>query len=156
MKLLAIDTGYSNLGYTIYDVEKSKLVVIETFTTTKDKDFGSKLISIFGFFRNLIAEHKPDILIFENPVMSNATGAKIQNAIGLLLYLAAFNRMKVTSYSATEIKKTVAGSGRADKQQIMDNVASRFYISNQFSSDHASDSAAICLTFLIKNKLLEA
>ncbi|MBW4600949.1 MAG: crossover junction endodeoxyribonuclease RuvC [Calothrix sp. FI2-JRJ7] len=154
MKILAIDTGYSNLGYTIYDINQKQLILVETFTTSKDKNFEQKLVSIFGFFRNLIVEHKPNILVYENPIMSNATGAKIQNAIGLLLYLAAFNKMKVVSYSATEIKKVVTGSGKADKQQIMDNVASRFYISYNFTSDHASDSAAVCLTYLIKNNLL--
>lgn len=154
MKILAIDPGYSNLGYTIYDVATAKLVVIETFTTHKDKDFDKKLLSIFGFFRNLIAKHKPNIFVYENPVMSNATGAKLHNAIGLLLYLAAFNKMQVVNYSATEVKKTVTGSGKADKQMIMSNVASMFYIDNSFSSDHASDSAAICLTYLIKNSFI--
>jgi crossover junction endodeoxyribonuclease RuvC len=155
MKIIGIDTGYSNLGYTIYDIKTKKLIAIETFTTTKEKNFEQKLVSIFSFFNDLIAKHKPSVLIYENPIMSNATGAKIQNAIGLLLYLAALNSMKVFSYGATEVKKTVTGSGKADKESIMLNVAARFYISNHFSSDHASDSAAICLTYLIKNKLLE-
>lgn len=156
MIILAIDTGYKTNGYTIYDLDKKEILTNGTLIA-EDKVFENKLIKIFGFFRNLIHEHKPSILVYENPIMNNRgeVGAKINRAIGLILYLAAFNKLQIFSYTATEVKKAVTGNGKADKDDIVNKVSELLNVPpTLFIDNHASDSAGILCTYLIKNNIV--
>jgi len=86
---LACDIGFRNLGFSVIQAEKEslKLLYAENFVTT-GKTISENLNEIATHFKQLVKQYQPDTYIFEDPVMKGATGAKLNQVIGLLRYLS--------------------------------------------------------------------
>ncbi len=79
-----------------------------------------RLEDLYVRLQNIIAQTKPDIVSIERVfVAKNPQSALVLgHARGAAMLSAVTNKIPVFEYSATEIKKTVVGKGRADKAQV--------------------------------------
>ncbi|GAA6136640.1 crossover junction endodeoxyribonuclease RuvC [Arenicella sp. 4NH20-0111] len=79
-----------------------------------------RLEDLYVRLQNIIAQTKPDIVSIERVfVAKNPQSALVLgHARGAAMLSAVTNKIPVVEYSATEIKKTVVGKGRADKAQV--------------------------------------
>lgn len=146
--ILGIDVGITNIGTAI--VTSSKWLLYNKLINTKEfKSTGSKLVVIHDSLTALIDQYSPTSVIYEMPVrLQGSNGPKLLAAVGIIEYLCALRKLPVTSKTATEIKKKVAGIGTADKHEVELGVRKALLNeegSYHFSTDHEADAAAIAL-----------
>lgn len=147
--ILSIDPGLNNIGYSIYN-NSSKKIIKTSELTLKEKCLYKKLAISYQTFLNLFEQYSFKTFLFEKPTFINkgASGQNINFNLGTILSLAAINKCEIKSYAPKEVKKVVTGNGNADKNEVARKVANYFNLTNNFSSNHASDSLAVLICFL--------
>ena len=80
-----------------------------------------RLKYIFDNFSGIISQYKPEIAAIEETfVNQNANSSlKLGLARGAIITCLALNNLKVSEFSPRFIKKTLTGSGAADKHQML-------------------------------------
>lgn len=154
MKILGIDPGIVNIGYAMFGVEEHKPIYLTSgFLTTKQYSSTEKRLKlIYNFFENILKTNTVETLVYEQPMFNRGiSGANIIKAEGVLLLLAGLFNLNVYTYTATEVKKAITQSGKADKQMVDDAVCEKLGLKLNFTTDHESDSCAIALTYFLKN-----
>ena len=125
MKILGIDPGLRTTGFGVIHKQGNKLTYIASGTIkTPDGDLPQRLKVILRSVSEVAQTYAPDCAAIEkvfvnvNPqstlLLGQARGAAI---CGLVNY-----DLDVAEYTALQIKRAVAGHGRAQKQQMQDMV----------------------------------
>jgi len=123
MRVIGIDPGSQITGIGIVDVGKGQndvtYVHAESLRLPKG-DLAKRLAVIFQRLEVLIAEYKPSVMALEKVFLSkNPQSALVLGHARGAAMLAGVNAgLDIAEYSATEIKKTIVGKGRADKAQV--------------------------------------
>jgi crossover junction endodeoxyribonuclease RuvC len=119
--ILGIDPGSRITGVGVISVYGSELshVYSESLKLPKG-DLAIRLRDIYSRLQTIIAQTRPDIVSLEKVfIAKNPQSALVLgHARGAAMLAAVNNDLPVVEYSATEIKKTVVGRGRADKAQV--------------------------------------
>lgn len=150
VRILGIDPGSRLLGYGVVDVEGREIRVVD-FGTLKifkndEEDFGQRLLRIHQLLTEMILSHRPEEAAFENVFFAkNAVSAlKLGQARGAAILSTQIHGVKFFEYSSTEVKQTVTGYGRADKDQVAAMVTAMTGYKN-FETADSSDGLAIAL-----------
>lgn len=118
---MGIDPGSRITGVGVIQAQGSTLkhVYSESLKLPKG-DLPTRLQSIYSRLQTIIAQTRPDVVSIEKVFLAkNPQSALILgHARGAAMLAAVNNELPVVEYSATEIKKTVVGRGRADKAQV--------------------------------------
>jgi crossover junction endodeoxyribonuclease RuvC len=122
MRLLGLDPGLRHTGWGIVDSHQGRLQFVAAGTVGSDGtlDLASRLVQIFDGLQQVIAEWTPDeaaveeTFVNKNPVST----LKLGMARGVVLLAPAKAGLPVFEYPANLIKKSVVGSGHADKAQV--------------------------------------
>lgn len=121
MRVLGIDPGSQIMGIGILDSKgnETKHVFSESLRLPKG-ELPPRLGRIFERLEELITEFKPDLMAIEKVFLAkNPQSALILgHARGVAILAGVKAGLPVSEYSATQIKKTVVGRGRADKAQV--------------------------------------
>lgn len=119
--ILGIDPGSQITGVGVITSCGSDLkhVYSESLKLPKG-ELGIRLKHIYARLQDVISQTQPDIVIIEKVfIAKNPQSALVLgHARGAAMLAAVNNDIPVMEYSATEIKKTVVGRGRADKTQV--------------------------------------
>ena len=149
--ILGIDPGSRTTGYGVIDVQGQKQTYLDSgcirvVTPNKDVPLAERLRIIFDGISNVISDFYPDEVAIEKVFMAkNADSAlKLGQARGVAMVAASVHAINVAEYSALEIKKSVVGTGRADKSQVQHMVKSILKLSGTPQSD-AADALAVAL-----------
>ncbi len=122
MKILGVDPGLTKTGLGIIEVKNNSLHFIASTTIhTKPSEPLSERLQIFHkSLTEFIQIHQPDeAAIEETFINTNPTSSlKLGHARGALILSLGLCGLKVSEYSATAVKKTIVGVGRAEKQQV--------------------------------------
>jgi Holliday junction resolvasome RuvABC endonuclease subunit len=89
------------------------------------------------------------VFVYEEPVMKGQVGAKLNQVIGVMRCLAKKQNLIEKSYTPTEMKKIVTGSGKSEKEDVIAAVQ-KVFPSRIFSKDenHAADSLGLFLCYI--------
>jgi crossover junction endodeoxyribonuclease RuvC len=150
MRIIGIDPGTINSGFGIIDCQGTNITHVTSGTIrAPKKDMPQRLSHIFSEIEALFIEYKPDVMSIEDVFMyKNAKSAlKLGQARGVALLAAARSNVPVHTYAPKLIKKTVAGFGGAEKQQVEMMVSMMLNIKN-FPTNDASDALAIAICHL--------
>lgn len=164
MLILGIDPGTATTGFGMIEKTPSGIEVGEfgLIETGKDGGAAERLININEQFSALLTKLKPDVVAVEK--LFFATNAKtamsVGQAIGIILFTAAKNKVEIVEYAPGTIKKHVAGSGRADKKMMQKavrkilgaKVRSRAHGKTHFDNSADALAVAICHAYNIDNK----
>ena len=123
MRILGIDPGLQVCGYACLEADRGKDTLIEAgiFRTAGNSAIESKLNRIAADMESLLGRFSPDIVAVEELYSHYAhprTAILMGHARGVILQKCAETGVEVKSFSATRIKKSVTGNGRAPKEQI--------------------------------------
>ena len=134
MIILGIDPGIATTGYGVIKVPDDilgrefdyeiELISYGNIFTDKDKPMPDRLWKLYRELNKVVEEYKPDAIAVEMLFF----GANLKTAItvgqarGVVLMEAAKHRVPISEYTGLQIKLMVAGSGKADKQQVHDGV----------------------------------
>lgn len=119
--ILGIDPGSQITGVGVIKACGSELTHIYSESIKLPKgDLSSRLQQIYARLQGVIAQTRPDIAVIEKVfIAKNPQSALVLgHARGAAVLAAVNNGLALAEYSATEIKKTVVGRGRADKAQV--------------------------------------
>ncbi len=119
--ILGIDPGSQITGVGVIQSQGSELkhVYSESLKLPKG-ELPLRLENLYTRLQAIIAQTRPDVVSIERVfVAKNPQSALVLgHARGAAVLAAVLNQIPVVEYSATEIKKTVVGRGRADKSQV--------------------------------------
>lgn len=123
MRILGIDPGLQRCGYGCLETDQGaeKLIEAGVFKTESAEPIEDRLNSIANDIETLLKRFEPDIVAVEQLYSHYAhpeTAILMGHARGVILQKCAQAKTEVRSYSATQIKKSLTGNGRATKQQV--------------------------------------
>jgi crossover junction endodeoxyribonuclease RuvC len=107
-----------------------------------------RVLEIHRGLVEVIQEHRPTTMAVEELYSTYAhprTAILMGHARGGILLAAAMADLAVTSYSATQIKKTLTGSGRADKEQMQAAIRNEFGLAEAPKPNDVADALAVAL-----------
>ena len=146
--ILGIDPGSRITGVGVIQAQGNDLkhVFSESLKLPKG-DLPIRLKELYSRLQYVIAQTRPDIMAIERVfIAKNPQSALVLgHARGVAMLAGVNNDLPVVEYSATEIKKTVVGRGRADKAQVQHMMRVLLGL-RQTPEEDASDAlaAAVC------------
>ena len=122
MRILGIDPGIRNTGWGVVTRDGSRLVhlangVIQPDTKMRDSE---RLAVIAAGLASVIEAHRPDSAAIEEIFVarSAASALKLGMARGVAMMQCASAGLEVAEIAAKQVKKSVVGTGNADKGQV--------------------------------------
>lgn len=149
MRILGIDPGLATVGFSIVDVEKSKmkLVTCGVISTPAHTSLSSRLDRIFGDMNELISSFNPNVMSIEELFFNTniTTGIAVAHARGVILLSAYRAGVQVFEYTPLQVKQAVVGYGRAEKNQVIDMVRRILALPAAPRPDDAADAVALAI-----------
>ena len=127
MRILGIDPGLQVCGYACLEAGGDKETLIEAgvIRTGTGSAIEQKLNRIAEDIQSLLENFKPDVVAVEELYSHYAhprTAILMGHARGVILQRCAQAAIEVRSFSATRIKKSITGNGRASKEQVQKTI----------------------------------
>jgi crossover junction endodeoxyribonuclease RuvC len=127
MRILGIDPGLQVCGYACLetDADKEKLIEAGVIRTESRRLIEVKLNRIAEDTQSLLENFRPDVVAVEELYSHYAhpkTAILMGHARGVILQKCAEAAIEVRSFSATRIKKSITGNGRAPKEQVQKTI----------------------------------
>ncbi|MCJ2124219.1 crossover junction endodeoxyribonuclease RuvC [Methylobacterium sp. J-077] len=149
VRILGIDPGLRRTGWGLITAQGSKLTYGDCGVVTSDGDLplALRLRELFEGIGRIVDAQTPDEVAVEETFVNKDAQAtlKLGHARAMALVVPALAGLPVFEYAANLIKKTVAGSGHAEKVQIQAMV--RFLLPKaEFHVADAADALAIAIT----------
>jgi crossover junction endodeoxyribonuclease RuvC len=148
IRIIGIDPGLRRTGWGIIESDGVRLSYIASGLITSDAadELAYRLRALFEGLSSVILAHAPrEAAVEETFVNENAKATlKLGQARGMALLAPAMKGLRVGEYAPNLIKKTVVGSGHADKTQIQTMVG--FLLPRaKFDSADEADALAIAI-----------
>ena len=122
MRLLGLDPGLRNTGWGVIDAEGNRLkhVAQGVVKTPNDAALAVRLGALYRLLGDVLDQYQPDAAAVEETFVNKNPGStlKLGMARGVALLAPAMAGLVVAEYAANLIKKSVVGTGHADKTQI--------------------------------------
>ncbi|WP_019010986.1 crossover junction endodeoxyribonuclease RuvC [Deinococcus aquatilis] len=151
MIVLGIDPGLANLGLGLVegDVRRAKHLHHVCLTTESAWIMPRRLQYIHEEVSRLLAEYQPDAVAIEDQILRKQAEVafKVGQAFGVVQLACAQAGVPVHSYGPMQVKRSLVGTGRAEKEQVIYMVKATLGIRELFNN-HAADALAIALTHL--------
>lgn len=148
MRVLGIDPGSRITGYGLVEQQGSRLVHVDNGAIFTDSaaDFPGRLKQIFDGLLAVIVEYRPDEVAVENIFFAtNAQSAlKLGQARGAAIVAAVHSGLRVSEYTALQVKQAVVGQGRAEKEQVQKMLKALLGLPETAQAD-ASDALAVAI-----------
>jgi crossover junction endodeoxyribonuclease RuvC len=148
-RIAGLDPGLCNLGWGIVDWDEARLTFVAcgTIKSEAGSPMGQRLAVLFDGLNEVLHAWKPtEAAVEETFVNGNSRSAlKLGQARGIALLAPARFGLPVAEYAPNSIKKTVTGTGHADKAQIRAMIRHLLPKATPETAD-ASDALAIAIT----------
>ena len=148
IRILGLDPGLRRTGWGVIAVEGSRLVHIAhgVIAPKETMAFSDRLLFLFESVGAVIAEHAPHEAAIEETFMTanGQSTLKLGHARAAAMIAPARAGLPVAEYAATVVKKSVVGTGGADKNQIAFMIA-RLLPSAGAPTADAADALAVAI-----------
>lgn len=156
MRILGIDPGIGRTGWGVVRNEKAELRVEKygCIETAKELQIEKRLQQVYREISNIIKAEKPEVMAIEELFFNtNAkTALVVGQARGVVLLAAASNNLPVAVYTPLQVKITITGYGRAEKNQVGQMVKVLLKLPAIPKPDDTADALAIALTHAFTRK----
>ena len=118
--------------------------------------FEQRLLVIGNGLRELIRQHLPDAAAVEGifHAVNAKTALKLAHVRGVALLAIAEAGLEMAEYSPLEVKVSVVGYGRAEKQQVQMMVRTLLHVSEAIPSEDACDALAVAICHATRGPML--
>lgn len=148
IRIIGIDPGLRRTGWGVIESDGVRLVYVASghITSTGDEALAWRLRELFEGLSGVLASFKPaEAAVEETFVNENAKATlKLGQARGMALLAPAMKGLRVAEYSPNLIKKTVVGTGHAEKRQVQ-SMVSMLLPKARFESADEADALAIAI-----------
>jgi len=149
VRILGIDCGSQITGYGVIDSDGTvhRLLCAGAIRTHTGDPLAVRLLDIGRRLRQVVEEFKPDEAAVEDTFHAlNARSAlKLTHVRGVALYVMAEAGLTVGEYAPAQVKATVVGHGRADKEQVAWMLRALLRLDGEFETPDASDAVAVAV-----------
>lgn len=122
LRILGLDPGLRHTGWGVVLVDGARLshVAHGVVSPPEKADFADRLLALFEGIEAVIAAHHPDEAAVEETFVNTnaASSLKLGHARACSMLAPARAGLPVAEYAARLVKKSIVGSGAADKGQI--------------------------------------
>ena len=148
MRIIGLDPGLRHTGWGVIDVAGNRLRYIAhgQVASSPKAALADRLSELFEGLNRIIEEQTPDAAAVEETfVNKNPTSTlKLGQARGAVLLAAATSGLAVAEYPPNLIKKSIVGTGHAEKQQVAMMVHTLLPGAGALSED-AADALAVAI-----------
>ncbi len=160
MRILGIDPGLQVCGYACLETDggEDKLTEAGVFRTDGSLPIETKLNQIAEDIDSLLKKFDPDVVAVEQLYSHYAhpkTAILMGHARGVILQSCAAAGVAVRSFSATKIKKSITGNGRASKEQMQRTIQTILRLPDLPQPPDVADAVAAALCCANSRQLLE-
>ncbi|MBP8640690.1 MAG: crossover junction endodeoxyribonuclease RuvC [Oscillospiraceae bacterium] len=149
MRILGIDPGIATVGFGVIDSNKNKLTLVNygVITTPANTSLSSRLDRIYDDISELIRTFAPDEIACEELFFNTniTTGISVAHGRGVVLLACYKAGVPTFEYTPLQVKQSVVGYGRAEKQQVIYMVERLLSMKVAPKPDDAADALAIAI-----------
>lgn len=149
MRVLGVDCGTEKTGYGVIDTDGKahRLVASGVIRTNPKQPLNARLLIIGDGLRAVIREFLPNEAAVEGVfhAVNVKSALTLAHARGVALYTITEAGLALGEYSPLEVKTSVVGYGRAEKQQVQFMVQSILRLPEIIHSEDASDAVAVAI-----------
>ena len=148
LRILGLDPGLRKTGWGVIRVEGNRLSHLGHGVIAPDEKapFSERLLTLFDGISAVVADWTPDEAAIEETFMNTnaASALKLGHARAAALLAPAKAGLPVAEYAARLVKKSVVGTGAADKDQVAFMIA-RILPGSAGASADAADALAVAI-----------
>ncbi|MFN7418446.1 MAG: crossover junction endodeoxyribonuclease RuvC [Alphaproteobacteria bacterium] len=148
LRILGLDPGLRKTGWGVIRVEGNRLSHLGHGVIAPDEKapFSERLLALFDGISAVVADWTPDEAAIEETFMNTnaASALKLGHARAAALLAPAKAGLPVAEYAARLVKKSVVGTGAADKDQVAFMIA-RILPGSAGASADAADALAVAI-----------
>ena len=152
MRVMGIDPGSNCTGYGIVEEIQGNLQVVHwgSVKTKPRQPFPDRLKLIYDELILVIQKFNPDEVAIEDLFFANnaKSALKLGQTRGVTILAAVNENKPVAEYSPLEVKQSVVGYGRAEKEQVQDMVTTLLKLKEKPEPLDASDALAVAICHL--------
>jgi crossover junction endodeoxyribonuclease RuvC len=150
MRILGIDPGLQCCGYACIDTDGDREAIVEAGVLRTDGELPleRRLNQIAADIETLLERFRPEVVAVEQLYAHYAhprTAILMGHARGVILQKSAAAGVEVKSFSATRIKKSLTGNGRASKEQMQRTIQTVMALAEPPTPHDVADAMAIAL-----------
>ena len=148
MTILSIDSGIERTGYAIF--KDKKYVTSALIKTSKNLKTEIRLREIYLKLVEIMKQFKPDAMVLEQLLFfkNQKTFIRVAQAQGIVMLIAAQNKIKVEFLTPLQIKQIVTGYGQADKLAVQKMI--KLTTNIDIKQDDEADAVACGLAYLYR------
>ncbi|NMA92896.1 MAG: crossover junction endodeoxyribonuclease RuvC [Firmicutes bacterium] len=156
MRIMGIDPGVAVTGYGVVEEQgdRWRRVVSGCIRTGSRERSPERLAQIYRHLEDLINSYRPQAFSVERLFFCKNTRSALQvgEARGVVILVAALNKLELFEYTPLQIKKAVSSFGRAGKGQVQNMVRLLLQLKNVTLVDDEADALAAALCHLQHRK----
>ncbi len=122
VRIIGIDPGLRRCGWGIIESEGNRLVFVAcgTLTPPTEGPLADRLAMLFAGVNDLLDRYRPDEAAVEETFVNAGPRSALilGQARGVVLMTPAARGLPVAEYAANLVKKSVVGTGHAEKGQV--------------------------------------
>jgi crossover junction endodeoxyribonuclease RuvC len=149
MRVLGFDPGTATTGYGVIDAKGTKLTYVAhgTITTPPEDNLPERLRAIHAEAWRLIELYQPHYVSIEKIYVGRnvTTAVSVLQARGVIMLSAAQHGRAVAEFSASEVKNSVVGYGKATKRQVQEMIKLILNLDKIPKPDDAADALALAV-----------
>ena len=150
VRVLGVDPGLTRCGVGVVEGVPGRPCTLVEYTVVRsdpDEDLAHRLLRLDARLQELVALHRPDAVaverVFSQHNVRTVMGTAQASAIAILTGARA--GLPVQTYTPSEVKAAVTGSGQADKAQIQAMVTRLLRLSAPPKPADAADALALAI-----------
>ncbi len=156
MRILGVDPGTVNLGYSVVEGEEEMHMVdcgVISFSSRVPME--ERLCSLYDKLSKIIARHKPSEVAIEDPFVGHniRSAFAVGRAQAVAILAAANQGLPIYYYSPARIKQQITGYGQSDKQQIQEMVRIQLGLTGLPQLSDAADALAVAICHIQQSRL---
>ena len=149
MIILGIDPGLAIVGYGVIEYNKGrfKTLAYGAITTPAHTAVEARLSMIYRDVTALIEKFHPDEMAVEELFFNtnSTTAIAVAEARGVILLAAHRLGVKCNEYTPLQVKNSIAGYGRAEKNQVQEMTKMFLHLDKIPKPDDAADALALAI-----------
>ncbi|HRR75737.1 MAG: crossover junction endodeoxyribonuclease RuvC [Ruminococcus sp.] len=149
MRILGVDPGYAIVGFGILDYDGVRFTPVEygAVLTEAGTPFPERLRAIYTDMEFIFQKYSPDCMAIERLYFNTnqKTAIDVAQARGVTVLSAAQRGIPISEYTPLQVKSSVTGYGKAEKQQVMEMTRQILGLAQIPKPDDAADALAIAI-----------
>jgi len=159
LKFLGLDPGYARMGYGLIEVEGNRAGFCDAgvVETSPKQAEGHRLAILQDFLCTLFAKHEIEHAGLEQVFLRRdlTTGIKLSEARGVIVMNLYLAKIPYSEISPTSMKKSIAGSGTAQKKTLQLMTAKLLNLPAQMKIDDAADGLGLAFCAWLRWQALQ-